>query len=103
MATVRARSGAVGDFRMPSIHAGGRTMGRVHAHARNVFQAISTTSHEESHMLYFAVVFLIIAIIAAIFGFGGIAGAAVGIAKILFIVFIILFIIALIFGRRRRP
>ena len=35
-------------------------------------------------MLYWAVVFLIVAIIAGILGFGGIAAAAAGMAKILF-------------------
>ena len=39
-------------------------------------------------MLYYAVVFFIIAIIAGLFGFGGIAGAATGIAQILFFVFL---------------
>jgi len=52
-------------------------------------------------MLYYAVVFLIIAIIAGFFGFIGVAGLAASIAKILFVVFIILFILSLIFGRRR--
>jgi uncharacterized membrane protein YtjA (UPF0391 family) len=52
-------------------------------------------------MLYYAVVFLIIAIIAGFFGFFGVAGLAAMIAKILFVVFIILFIVSLIFGRKR--
>jgi uncharacterized membrane protein YtjA (UPF0391 family) len=45
-------------------------------------------------MLYYAVVFLIIALIAAILGFGGIAGTAAWIAKICFIVFLIFAIIS---------
>jgi uncharacterized membrane protein YtjA (UPF0391 family) len=53
-------------------------------------------------MLYYAVVFLVIALIAGVLGFGGIAGSAVGIAKILFGVFIILFIVSLLLGRRGR-
>lgn len=53
-------------------------------------------------MLYYTVVFLIIAIVAAIFGFGGISLAAAGIAKILFFIFLVLFIISLLFGSRRR-
>ncbi len=52
-------------------------------------------------MLYYAIVFFVIAIIAAALGFGGIAGAATGIAKILFFVFLILFVVSLIFGSRR--
>ncbi len=56
---------------------------------------------KEELMLYYAVVFLIIALIAGFFGFFGVAGLAAMIAKILFVVFIILFIVSLIFGRRR--
>src|SRR6185437_16817339 len=56
---------------------------------------------KESRMLYWAVVFFVIAIIAAIFGFGGIASAAAGIAKILFFIFIVIFAIALIMGLMR--
>ncbi len=52
-------------------------------------------------MLYWAVVFLIVALVAALFGFGGIAGMAVGFAKILFVVFLVLFLISLVFGMRR--
>jgi len=52
-------------------------------------------------MLYYALVFFIVAIIAAAFGFGGIAGAATGIAKILFFLFIVLFLASLIFGGLR--
>jgi uncharacterized membrane protein YtjA (UPF0391 family) len=45
-------------------------------------------------MLYYAVVFFVIAIIAAILGFGGIAAGAAGIAKVLFVVFLILAVLA---------
>jgi uncharacterized membrane protein YtjA (UPF0391 family) len=58
---------------------------------------------KEHVMLYYAIVFLIIAIIAGFFGFFGVAGLAASIAKILFVIFIILFILSLIFGRRRVP
>jgi uncharacterized membrane protein YtjA (UPF0391 family) len=47
-------------------------------------------------LLYWAVIFLIIAIIAALFGFGGVAGTAIAGAKILFWVAIVLFIVSLI-------
>ena len=50
-------------------------------------------------MLYWALVFLIVAIIAAIFGFGGVAVAAAGIAKLLFFIFLVVFIITLITGQ----
>ncbi len=53
-------------------------------------------------MLYWAVVFFLIAIVAAIFGFGGIAAGAVSIAKILFFIFLVLFIASLLAGLIRR-
>lgn len=55
-------------------------------------------------MLYWAVVFLVIALVAALFGFGGIASAAAGIAKFLFFLFVVVFVILLVMGligRRR--
>ena len=64
-----------------------------------------TTKHYKPgvlHMLYWAIVFFVIAIVAGIFGFGGIAAGAVGIAKILFVIFLILFIFSLIFGVSQR-
>jgi len=51
-------------------------------------------------MLYYAVVFFVIAIIAAVLGFGGIAFGAAEIAKILFFVFLVIWLIAFISGRR---
>ena len=53
-------------------------------------------------MLYYALVFFVIAILAAIFGFGGAAIAFAGIAKILFFVFIVLFLVSLITHMSRR-
>jgi uncharacterized membrane protein YtjA (UPF0391 family) len=53
-------------------------------------------------MLYYALVFLLIAILAAIFGFGGIAVVSAGVAKILFFVFIVLFVVSLITHVSRR-
>jgi uncharacterized membrane protein YtjA (UPF0391 family) len=52
---------------------------------------------EESSMLYWAVIFFIVAIIAGVLGFGRVSEAATGIAKILFIIFLILFVLSLIF------
>lgn len=54
-------------------------------------------------MLYYAVVFLVIALVAAVFGFTGVYVAAAGIAKILFFLFLILFVVSLLFGRRAAP
>ena len=54
-------------------------------------------------MLYWALMFFVVAIIAAVFGFGNIAAGATSIAQILFFVFLVLFIVSLIFGGFRRP
>ena len=55
-------------------------------------------------MLYWAVVFLIVALIAGLLGFGAIAFAAAGIAKILFFIFLVLTLVALVAGALRgRP
>jgi uncharacterized membrane protein YtjA (UPF0391 family) len=53
-------------------------------------------------MLYYALVFFVIALIAAVFGFGGIAAGAAGIAKILFFLFLVIFIVTLLMGVVRR-
>lgn len=53
-------------------------------------------------MLYYALVFLVVALVAGIFGFGGISVAATGIAKTLFLIFLILFLISAVFGIRAR-
>ena len=57
-------------------------------------------------MLYWALMFLLVAIIAGIFGFGGVATASMGIAQILFFIFLIGFVVTLIihlFSGRRPP
>jgi uncharacterized membrane protein YtjA (UPF0391 family) len=51
---------------------------------------------EVLNMLYYALLFLVVALIAGFLGFGGIAFAAAGIAKILFFVFLVVFIVTLI-------
>jgi len=48
------------------------------------------------HVLYYALLFLIVAIIAGLLGFGAVAFTAAGIAKILFFVFLILFLVSLV-------
>ncbi|HEY5259776.1 MAG TPA: DUF1328 domain-containing protein [Rhabdochlamydiaceae bacterium] len=55
-------------------------------------------------MLYWAVVFFLIAIVAGVFGFGGISAGAETIAIWLFWIFIIVFLVTLIAGlfQRRR-
>ena len=54
------------------------------------------------NLLYWAVMFLIVALIAAALGFGGVAGTAMAGAQLLFWVAIVLFVIALIGGLLRR-
>jgi uncharacterized membrane protein YtjA (UPF0391 family) len=51
-------------------------------------------------MLYYALVFLVVAIIAGVLGFGYIEGLAATIAKVLFVLFLILFVVSLL--RRKK-
>ena len=53
-------------------------------------------------MLYWALMFLLVAILAAVLGFTGISVAAAGVAKILFFLFVILFVVSTVahLGRR---
>ena len=44
-------------------------------------------------MLYYALVFFVIALFAGVLGFGGIALAFAGVAKILFFIFLILAVV----------
>jgi uncharacterized membrane protein YtjA (UPF0391 family) len=53
-------------------------------------------------MLYWALVFLVVAIIAGALGFGGIAGTSAGIAQILFFIFLAFLVISLLAGLFRR-
>lgn len=53
-------------------------------------------------MLYWAVVFLLVAILAAACGFAGITIAAAGMAKLLFYIFVILFVVSLVAGLKHR-
>ncbi len=53
-------------------------------------------------MLYWSLMFLVVALVSAVFGFAGIASTAVGIAQILFVVALILFVVSLFAGITRR-
>ncbi len=53
-------------------------------------------------MLYWALLFFVLALVAAFFGFGGIAASAVGIGKILFVVAVVAFIFSAVLGLARR-
>jgi len=54
------------------------------------------------NLLYWAVVFLIVALVAAFLGFGGVAGTAMSGAQLLFWVAIVLFAISAVVGLLRR-
>jgi uncharacterized membrane protein YtjA (UPF0391 family) len=53
-------------------------------------------------MLYYSLVFLVLALVAGVFGFGLVASAAAGIAKILFFVFLVMFLIGIVSNATRR-
>jgi uncharacterized membrane protein YtjA (UPF0391 family) len=59
-------------------------------------------SGKEPTMLYWALMFLVIALVAAVFGFGGIASTATGMAQILFVIALVLFVVSLFAGFLRR-
>jgi uncharacterized membrane protein YtjA (UPF0391 family) len=56
----------------------------------------------EEKMLYYALIFLIVALIAGALGVSGVAAVASQIAWVLFVIAIILFIVHFITGRRTR-
>jgi len=58
--------------------------------------------YSEVVMLYYAIVFFVIALVAALFGFGGIAAGAAGIAKILFFAFLVIAIVTFLMSLARR-
>lgn len=54
------------------------------------------------NLLYWALVFLVVAIVAGVLGFGGIAGTAASGAHLLFWIAVILFVVSLVMGLVRR-
>jgi uncharacterized membrane protein YtjA (UPF0391 family) len=56
-------------------------------------------------MLYYALVFLLVALVAGALGFGMVAFAATEMARILFFIFLVLFLVTLFshWSRRRNP
>jgi uncharacterized membrane protein YtjA (UPF0391 family) len=53
-------------------------------------------------MLYYALMFLLVALIAGALGFGVVAFAAAEVARIIFFVFVVLFLVSLISHLMRR-
>jgi uncharacterized membrane protein YtjA (UPF0391 family) len=54
-------------------------------------------------MLYYAIVFAILALVAGILGFGALGGTLALVAKVFLLVFAVLFVLSLVTGRGRRP
>ncbi len=52
-------------------------------------------------MLYYAIVFAILALLAGVLGFVALEGTLAMVAKVLLIVFLVLFVVSFLFGRRR--
>jgi uncharacterized membrane protein YtjA (UPF0391 family) len=53
-------------------------------------------------MLYWALMFLLVAVIAGVLGFTGVALISIGVAKVLFFVFLVLFVLTLASHLTRR-
>ena len=49
-------------------------------------------------MLYWSVIFFVIALVAAVLGFGGLAEGAADIGKVLFFLFLVLFVVSMLVG-----
>jgi len=55
------------------------------------------------NLLYYAIVFLVVALVAAALGFGGVAGTAMEGARLLVWVALVLFVVSAVVGLVRRP
>lgn len=53
-------------------------------------------------MLYWSVVFFVIAVISGVLGFGGVAASSAGIAQVLFYVFILGFVLSIVLHFARK-
>jgi uncharacterized membrane protein YtjA (UPF0391 family) len=51
-------------------------------------------------MLYYALIFLVVAILAGVLGFTALSGTAAWIAKVLVLVFLVLFVVSLLRGKK---
>jgi uncharacterized membrane protein YtjA (UPF0391 family) len=68
----------------------------------NVLSTTSMMERTMGNLLYWALVFLVVAIIAGVLGFGGVSGTATQAASLLFWVAVILFVVSLVAGLARR-
>jgi uncharacterized membrane protein YtjA (UPF0391 family) len=69
---------------------------RILVNVEGVCASASVQGREEGTMLYYALIFLVVALVAGFLGFGGIAFAAAGIAKIFFFIFLVVFLVTLL-------
>jgi uncharacterized membrane protein YtjA (UPF0391 family) len=81
------------------LHREERPFGTISAHFSG---AEAVNNSRRPIMLYWSLVFLVIALVAGLLGFTGIYVAAAGIAKILFFIFIVLLLVSLLAGGLRR-
>ena len=56
--------------------------------------------NKEANVLYYALVFLVIALVAGLLGVSGVASVATNIAYVLFVIAVVLFLVHLLSGRR---
>lgn len=66
------------------------------------YDVSSNAEVKMGNLLYWAVVFLIVALIAAFLGFGGVAGFAMEGARILFWIALVLLVVSVVLGLVRR-
>ena len=69
---------------------------RIQVSGQGVCAGAAVQEREEEKMLYYALIFLVVAIVAGFLGFGGVAFAAAGIAKIFFFIFLVVFLVTLL-------
>jgi uncharacterized membrane protein YtjA (UPF0391 family) len=73
-----------------------------HELCKSLFRENVINQYERNLMLYWTILFLIIALVAGFLGFGGVAGTAMGIAQVLFVIFLVLFLASLIMSLARK-
>ena len=70
-------------------------------HSGNFMYIVIIKQLNDTIMLRWTVIFIVLAIIAGIFGFGGIAEGAASIAKVLFVIFLVLVVLSLLTGKKK--
>jgi uncharacterized membrane protein YtjA (UPF0391 family) len=108
----RAFSIPVLNASFPSLSCGGLTVRAIYQHcpgtdihawrSDGIGTATVQGANGMGNMLYYAIVFLVVALVAAFLGFGGVAGTAMEGARLLFWVAIVLFVVSLIAGIIRK-